>query len=92
MDELAAAAAVTKATIDGFAGQHMGQRGFCGTFRGHYSQWLLERAKAEDKENNGGHAAAGYPDRGCAAVRVSNASPVHTSAALLAIAAAPHSI
>ena len=74
MDELAAAAAVTKAAIDGFAGQHLGQRGFCGTFRGHYSQWLLECAKAEDKENNGGHAAAGYPED--AAVRVSNASPV----------------
>ena len=74
MDELAAAAAVVIMAMDCFAGQHVGQRGFCGTVCGHHSQWLLERAKAEDKEHNGGHAAAGDPED--AAVQVSHAPPV----------------
>ena len=52
----------------------MGQRGCCGTFGGHNSQWLLEQAKAEDKENNGSHAAAGDPED--AAVQVFNAPGV----------------
>ena len=74
MDELAAAVAVRKYTIDGFAGQHVGQRCICGTVAGKHSQRLLQSAKAENKENNGGHAAVAYPED--AAVRVSNAPPV----------------
>ena len=74
MDELFAAAAVVAMTIDGFAGQHVGQRGVCGTFAGHHSRRLLERAKSEDKENNGGYAAVGDPED--AAVQVSNAPQV----------------
>ena len=61
MDELAAAVAVRKFTIDGFAGQHVGQRCICGTVAGKHSRRLLQSAKAENKENNGGHAAAGPP-------------------------------
>ena len=73
MDELAAAVAVRKFTIDGFAGQHVGQRCICGTVAGKHSRRLLQSAKAENKENNGGHAAVAYPED--AAVRVSNAPP-----------------
>ena len=51
MDELAAAVAVRKFTIDGFAGQHVAQRCICGTVAGKHSRRLLQSAKAENKEN-----------------------------------------
>ena len=58
MDELAAAVAVRKFTIDGFAGQHVGQRCICGTVAGKHSRRLLQSAKAENKENRKEGSAA----------------------------------
>ena len=71
MDELAAAAAVVIMAMDGFAGQHVGQRGSCGTDNDNDAAMPDVESRTEDKENNSVYAAGGNPEDAPAKVLIS---------------------